>query len=211
MICICSSQTRTPYNMRTLTRTYPRISRSSKIQFSMPPATQGDLIIVTGSGNLIASHVVNELFLAGTNVRGIVRRLEKNEWTQRLFDKSFGMGRYERVVVADFANVGAYHDAVKGMTRLRSIDSACHPTVCIQGRYLQQLRTLFRYSDCSIRLTAQRHTRHHSHRQVTRLFDADFHQVSTAVHTGVKTVLTVAIKESGISCFNLSSYASGAA
>lgn len=40
----------------------------------------GVLVLVTGVNGYIASHVANELLLAGYRVRGTVRNVEKSQW-----------------------------------------------------------------------------------------------------------------------------------
>jgi len=74
---------------------------------------KGELVLVTGANGFIASHVVDQLLLAGYNVRGTVRAESKGKWLNDHFGSKYG-DRLEIVVVPDMAAKGAFNEAVKG-------------------------------------------------------------------------------------------------
>lgn len=75
----------------------------------------GSLVLVTGANGFVASHVVDRLLEDGFNVRGSVRSEEKGKWLHGVFDKKYGKGRLELVVVPDMQATGAFDAAVKGV------------------------------------------------------------------------------------------------
>lgn len=79
----------------------------------------GEPVLVTGVNGYIASHVANELLLAGYRVRGTVRNVEKSQWLQRHFDQTYGIGKFEPFEVPEMVIVNAFHKAAQGMA-LRS-------------------------------------------------------------------------------------------
>lgn len=88
----------------------------STIQLSPADASlpKGSLVLVTGANGYIASHIVDQVLLAGYHVRGTVRDAAKAAWTTEVFNSRHGAGTYSAVVVPDMAVDGAFDDAVKG-------------------------------------------------------------------------------------------------
>lgn len=83
--------------------------------FITPSAlAKGSTILVTGANGFIASHVADQLLLAGYKVRGTARDEAKTKWVQELFDAKYGRGKCEAVVVPDMAAKGAFDEVVKG-------------------------------------------------------------------------------------------------
>lgn len=76
---------------------------------------KGSLVLITGANGFVGSHIADQLLAAGYNVRGTSRSLEKSQWLYDLFDKKYGRGRFEAVVVPDMVADGAFDDAVKGV------------------------------------------------------------------------------------------------
>ena len=87
--------------------------------FGAPPVIEaGSTILVTGANGFLASHVVEQLLLAGYRVRGAVRSAMRSNWLKELFDKRHGSGKFEFTVVEDMATPGAYDEACKGRSSL---------------------------------------------------------------------------------------------
>lgn len=81
----------------------------------MAPAIPKDsLVLVTGVNSYLGSHVADQLLRAGYRVRGTVRSLTKAEGLRALWEKEFGPGRFEAVVVEEMSKPGAFDNAVKG-------------------------------------------------------------------------------------------------
>jgi uncharacterized protein YbjT (DUF2867 family) len=62
----------------------------------------------------IGTHVVEAFLTAGYKVRGTARSVAKISTLQAMWDKKYGAGAFEVVIVEDFANPGAFDDAIKG-------------------------------------------------------------------------------------------------
>lgn len=75
---------------------------------------KGSIVLVTGVNGYIASHIADQLLLAGYNVRGSVRDASRTQWIAELFNKKYGPGRFERCVVPNMSVDGAFDVAVKG-------------------------------------------------------------------------------------------------
>ena len=72
------------------------------------------IVLVTGITGYIASHVADQLLIAGYRVRGTVRDSNKAKWVEEYFIPKYGLGRFETVVVPDMSVEGAYDSAIKG-------------------------------------------------------------------------------------------------
>ena len=80
-----------------------------------PPAIPpGSTVLVTGANGFIGSHVADQLIQAGYLVRGTSRDTAKTAWMTEMFDKKYGEGEFEAVVVKDMAESGAFDEACKG-------------------------------------------------------------------------------------------------
>lgn len=77
--------------------------------------SKGARILVSGANGFLASHIVDQLLLAGFQVRGTVRALAKGKWMVDYFDQKYGAGRFELAEVTDMASPAAFEDAVKGI------------------------------------------------------------------------------------------------
>ena len=81
-----------------------------------PPAIPpGSTVLVTGANGFIGSHVTDQLIQAGYLVRGTSRDTAKTAWMTDMFDKKYGKGKFDAVVVTDMAESGAFDEACKGM------------------------------------------------------------------------------------------------
>lgn len=88
------------------------------------------LVLVTGANGFIASHVADQFLAAGYKVRGTVRDNAKAEWTNDFFEKRYGQGAFEAVVVEDMALYGAFDEAIKG----KSIPPRPHSRWQVSGK-----------------------------------------------------------------------------
>lgn len=85
--------------------------RLSPNDVAFPP---GSLVLVTGATGFMASHIVDQLLLAGYHVRGTVRDEKKAAWTTSFFSARYGPGKYSAVIVPEMSTIGAFDKAVKG-------------------------------------------------------------------------------------------------
>lgn len=82
---------------------------------AIPP---GSTVLVTGVNGFIGSHVADQLIQAGYLVRGTSRDKTKTAWMTEIFDKKYGEGKFEAVVVKDMAESGAFDEACRGTLRV---------------------------------------------------------------------------------------------
>ncbi|KIW21283.1 hypothetical protein PV08_01863 [Exophiala spinifera] len=84
---------------------------SSTADLAIP---RGALVVVTGANGFIASHVVDQLLLAGYHVRGTVRNTKRADWMIEYFNTKYGAGKFDLVEVQQMADPGAFDNAVQG-------------------------------------------------------------------------------------------------
>jgi uncharacterized protein YbjT (DUF2867 family) len=82
---------------------------------AFPP---GSLVLVTGASGFIASHIVDQLLLAGYYVRGTVRDEKKAAWTTALFAERHSGNKYSAIVVPEMSTSGAFDEAIKGLSAI---------------------------------------------------------------------------------------------
>ncbi|KAI9660479.1 MAG: hypothetical protein M1821_009829 [Bathelium mastoideum] len=82
------------------------------IDYSIVP--KDSLVLVTGVTGYIGSHVVDQCLKAGFRVRGTARDTRKAAWIKDIFDKEYGPGRFEEIVIKDMVAEGAFDEAVQG-------------------------------------------------------------------------------------------------
>ena len=79
---------------------------------------KGSTVLVTGANGFIASHVADQLILAGYKVKGSVRSEDKGKAIAETFKKRHGDNdSFSYVVVKDMSTEEAFHDAIKGIYR----------------------------------------------------------------------------------------------
>ncbi|KAL9074345.1 MAG: hypothetical protein Q9161_002331, partial [Pseudevernia consocians] len=89
-----------------------------------PPAIlPGSTVLVTGANGFIGSHIADQLIQAGYLVRGTSRDTNKTAWMTEMFDKKYGKGKFEAVVVKDMADSGAFDEACKGVSGVAHVAS----------------------------------------------------------------------------------------
>lgn len=76
--------------------------------------SKGSTVLVTGVNGYVGSYTADQLLLAGYKVRGTVRDASRTQWVLELFDKKYGPGKFERVVVPRMDVEGAWEEAIKG-------------------------------------------------------------------------------------------------
>ncbi|KAJ9615281.1 hypothetical protein H2200_001356 [Cladophialophora chaetospira] len=74
---------------------------------------EGSLVVVSGANGFIATHVIDQLLLAGYRVRGTVRNAKKASWVAEYFGDKYGVGKIELIEVPEMAEAGAFDKAVK--------------------------------------------------------------------------------------------------
>ncbi|CAP99574.1 hypothetical protein E8E15_006409 [Penicillium rubens] len=77
----------------------------------VPP---GSKVLVTGANGYIASHIIKVLLDLGYLVQGTVRT--PMPWLTEYFEKRYGSGRFELIVVSDFQQSDAFDESVKGVS-----------------------------------------------------------------------------------------------
>jgi len=100
-----------------------------KLALSDTVISPGSLILVTGASGFIATHIVDQLLLAGYRVRGTVRTEGQVAWTTELFSSRYGADKFFAVIVSDMSILGAFDEAVKGTL-------ACNPLLVKYKDYI---------------------------------------------------------------------------
>jgi len=95
--------------------------------FAIP---QNSWILVTGANGFIASNVINTLLGLGFRIRGTVR--EKKPWLDQYFDRQYGSGKFESIVIPAMEQDNAFQGAVKDVTGIVHV-------VCTPGKNTNQL------------------------------------------------------------------------
>jgi len=84
---------------------------------------KGSTVLVTGINGYIASHVADQLLLAGYKVRGTVRSISKGEAVKAALEARHPGANIPIVAVADMAQAGAFDEAVKGVSGIAHVAS----------------------------------------------------------------------------------------
>lgn len=88
----------------------------------MAPAIPKDsVVLVTGVNGYIGSHIADQLMEAGYKVRGTTRSISKVQGLDALWEKKFGVGRFEVAIVDDMSHEGAFNEALKGISDLQKL------------------------------------------------------------------------------------------
>jgi nucleoside-diphosphate-sugar epimerase len=80
-------------------------------------------VLVTGINGFIASHVADQLLLAGFNVRGTARTLSKGSSAKIALEARHPDANISLVVVPDMAQAGAFDEAIKGVSGIIHVAS----------------------------------------------------------------------------------------
>ncbi|GAA6004943.1 hypothetical protein JCM11491_002285 [Sporobolomyces phaffii] len=84
---------------------------------------EGSLVLVTGANGYVASHVVEQLLLAGYRVRGTTRSLAKIEHLKERWDEKYP-DQFEVAQVEDIVAKGAFDEAIKGCVGVAHVASS---------------------------------------------------------------------------------------
>lgn len=95
-------------------------------QYALP---QGSRILVTAANSYIGSNIVDLLLEIGFQVRGTVRA--EKPWLNELFEKKYGKGRFETVIVSGTEKEGAFDDALDDVTGI--IHVVCYLRVVLEN------------------------------------------------------------------------------
>ncbi|KAH8900776.1 NAD(P)-binding protein [Thozetella sp. PMI_491] len=74
---------------------------------------KGSWVLVTGATGLIGSSVSSEILSAGYKVRAPIRNAEKGSFLTSLFEKKYGAGVFDTVLISNMAEPGALTEAMK--------------------------------------------------------------------------------------------------
>lgn len=83
------------------------------MQRGLDEIPKGALILVTGANGYIASHTCDILLGLGYCVRGTVR--SEKPWLEAFFERKYGPGRFETVVVTSLAEMESWKWIVSGV------------------------------------------------------------------------------------------------
>ena len=81
-----------------------------------PVIPKNSIVLITGVNGYIASNIADQLLGLGYRVRGTTRNPSNVEALTELFEKKYGMSKFETVVVKDLAHEGAFDEAIKGVS-----------------------------------------------------------------------------------------------
>lgn len=90
---------------------------------------KGSTVLLTGANGYLASHIADQLILAGYKVKGTVRSEEKGALIAEALEKRHaGKGAFSYVIVKEMSTENAFHDAVKGEHGILSNDQRATTT-----------------------------------------------------------------------------------
>ncbi|PWY63063.1 NAD(P)-binding protein [Aspergillus eucalypticola CBS 122712] len=91
-------------------------------------------VLVTGVNGYVASHMAEQLLQQGYKVCGTVRDPSKSQWIEHLSHEKYGGDRFELARVEDMTALGAFDQAVKGMSGVAHVATILgHTPVLITG------------------------------------------------------------------------------
>lgn len=85
-------------------------STNTKKPYAIP---EGSRVLVTAANSYIGSNIVDHLLELGFQVRGTVRT--QKPWLNELFDKKYGAGKFETVIVTGAEVEGAFDGVLDGV------------------------------------------------------------------------------------------------
>ncbi|KAF7554146.1 hypothetical protein G7Z17_g3124 [Cylindrodendrum hubeiense] len=88
---------------------------ATSLNIENPALSSDSIVAVSGANGFIASHIVDQLLVAGYRVRGTVRDASRTGWLQSHFDATYGADRFTLVEVPDITTDGAFDEALKGV------------------------------------------------------------------------------------------------
>ncbi|KAL3418292.1 NAD dependent epimerase/dehydratase [Phlyctema vagabunda] len=119
---------------------------------SSPAIPLDSTVLVTGINGYLGSHTADQLLEAGYKVRGTTRDLKKTEGLVALWEKKYGKGRVEIVIVEDMTTEGAFDEAVKGVSGVAHVASILtfspDPNLVIPG-VLASIRSILKSTAAS--------------------------------------------------------------
>jgi nucleoside-diphosphate-sugar epimerase len=77
------------------------------------------IVVVTGISGFIGSHVADQFLVAGYDVRGTTRTIEKGQVIKKALGEKYGDGRVKLFAVSDISADGAFDEVVKGKSHMR--------------------------------------------------------------------------------------------
>lgn len=80
-------------------------------EFTIP---KGSTVLVTGVNGYVGSYTADQLLLSGYKVRGTVRDASRTQWVPEHFNKKYGPGKFELVVVPRMNVEGAWGGGNQG-------------------------------------------------------------------------------------------------
>ncbi|ORY90635.1 Nadph-dependent carbonyl reductase from Sporobolomyces Salmonicolor [Leucosporidium creatinivorum] len=83
----------------------------------------GSTVVVTGANGFVASHLVQQLLLAGYKVRGTARAASKLQNLRAKWNAEFGEGKFEALVVEDLTKIDALKEAMQGASAVAHVAS----------------------------------------------------------------------------------------
>lgn len=90
-------------------------------QYAIP---QGSKVLVTAANSYIGSNIVDLLLELGFYVRGTVRT--EKPWLNELFDKKYGKGRFETVIVPGAEIEGVFNDMLSDIAGIIHVVCLSH-------------------------------------------------------------------------------------